>query len=150
MVIEIGQSSVRAGYSGDDCPKAIFPSVILPFFSHSFFFCQKIFKKTKIQVIGVVDEPSMEIESDNPNPTENITSSSKKKYFVGQKNVSVRKDHMNLESLFDADGIIDKWDHFERIIDYTLTNRLNVNPAEHPILLNEKSFATREEREKKV
>lgn len=47
-----------------------------------------------------------------------------------------------------VDGMIENWDAMEQIWRHALVDRLNVDPAEHPLLLSEPPFNTTSKREK--
>lgn len=45
-------------------------------------------------------------------------------------------------------GIVEDWDDFEKVLDHTFTNELQVNPEEHNVLITETSLNPRVNREK--
>ena len=64
--------------------------------------------------------------------------------------LSYRRDHMEMTSPFNAEGLLEDWDVVEALWAHTLKKRLVVQPDEHPILLGEPVHTTREGREKMV
>ena len=117
----MGSYSTRAGYAGEDMPKADFPSYY-----------------------GVIEEytdktESMDISTNETSNGETIKSSEskfEKKYFLDSMSFRVPKANMNVQS-FMKDGLIEDWEMFEKVLDYTFGKHLNCDPSNHPILFTE-------------
>jgi actin-like protein 6A len=125
VVMDIGTKTSKAGFAGEDSPKAVFPSSV-----------------------GVIynNEKTMDTSDDT---TENQKQQKKKEYFVGTQALSFPREYMEIESPFNMQtGLIDDWEITENIIQYALVERLGINPNEHPMLMAEPSYNSRLNREK--
>eukprot|EP01102_Stenamoeba_stenopodia_P012870 TRINITY_DN40_c0_g1_i2.p1 TRINITY_DN40_c0_g1~~TRINITY_DN40_c0_g1_i2.p1 ORF type:complete len:387 (+),score=86.78 TRINITY_DN40_c0_g1_i2:407-1567(+) len=90
----------------------------------------------------------MDIENNNnSNHTSSIpsTSTNGKRWYSG--NVSMRRDHMDILPALE-NGLIKDWDVVEQLLNHTFDSCLRINSKEHPILMAESNFNTREAREK--
>ncbi len=90
-MIDVGSCLCKAGYGGDDIPKAIFPSVSLPcderIASHPLIVDPRCCRQSVGCLHGGADASGMEVESA---PT------SKRQLFVGQHAVNFKRDHMEV------------------------------------------------------
>ncbi|PHT52939.1 Actin-related protein 4 [Capsicum baccatum] len=127
IVIDLGSHTCKAGYAGEDAPKAVFPSAV-----------------------GSVDQ----MEDDNPdNPEDNSGSALdskskvKRKLYVGSQALGFRRDFMEVISPI-KDGVVVDWDIVENIWDHAFRECLLINPKEHPMLLAEPCSNTQQQREK--
>ncbi|PPQ79564.1 hypothetical protein CVT25_003446 [Psilocybe cyanescens] len=125
LVIDIGSSSIRAGYAGDDTPKAIIPT--------SYGYHPKM--------------PDMDVDmSDNalesPTPAEKFT-----KIYIGQNGPSVWRSGMEVGNPI-VDGLIQDFNPIKPLIDHALSKVMLVNPSEHPILVTEPTWNTPANRER--
>lgn len=68
-------------------------------------------------------------------------SKSEKKYFLDSMSIRTPKPNMNVQS-FVKDGLIDDWDIFEKVLDYTFGKHLHCDPSNHPILFTEPVVGT--------
>mmetsp|Transcript_37915 Transcript_37915/g.61441 ORF Transcript_37915/g.61441 Transcript_37915/m.61441 type:complete len:463 (-) Transcript_37915:243-1631(-) len=145
IVIDIGSTNVKAGYAGEDQPKAVFSSKVgvlaAPSGQGDGFIGQA--EKTP------GDEASAELTngtSSAPQPVGAAPRSSKK-YVVGTSALHFRRDEMEVISPFEA-GLITDWDVAEQLLEHTFKSRLMVEPSEHPMLLAEPSFNNKAQRDK--
>ncbi|KZV16607.1 actin-related protein 4 [Dorcoceras hygrometricum] len=158
IVVDLGFHTCKAGYAGEDAPKAVFPSEV-----------------------GSIDQ--MEVDdtdkSDkNSGSALDSKSKGKRKLYVGSQDMGFRRDHMEVLSPI-KDGIVVDWDMVENIWDHALSSyKLNIiyltcygaisvpppniklkilltgrkclliDPKEHPMLLAEPCFNTQLQREK--
>lgn len=123
LVFDIGNYSIRAGYAGEDSPKAEIPSMI-----------------------GVSEEMIMEpMEIDGNNTQKEMIS--KKKYFIDTTSIHVARKGMEITT-FLKDGMIEDWDLFEKVQDYIYNKHIKSEPHLHPVLMSEASWNTRAKREK--
>ncbi|XP_062158094.1 actin-related protein 4 isoform X1 [Alnus glutinosa] len=137
IVIDLGSHTCKAGYAGEDAPKAVFPSVV-----------------------GAIDQ----MEVDDPEKTENNSGSAvdskntvrtldsekvkgKRKLFVGSQALGFRRDHMEVLSPI-KDGVVLDWDMVDSIWDHAFRECLLIDPKEHPMLLAEPSSNTQQQRER--
>lgn len=127
IVVDLGSHTCKAGYAGEDAPKAVFPSVV-----------------------GSIDQ--MEVD-DPDNPEKNSASApdsklkGKRKLYVGSQALGYRRDHMEVLPTI-KDGVVVDWEYVESIWDHALRECLLVDPKEHPMLLAEPSSNTQQQREK--
>jgi actin-related protein len=71
----------------------------------------------------------------------------KLRYLPDVMSIKAPKADMNVQS-FLKDGLIEDWDLFERVIDYTFDKHLKCDPSKHPILFTEPVTNTKQKREK--
>ncbi|GJN30050.1 hypothetical protein PR202_gb18325 [Eleusine coracana subsp. coracana] len=133
IVIDVGSYSCKAGYAGDDTPKAVFPSVV-----------------GSIEQTGDADESKAEKEpEDSKNgakPMDVDKAKTKRKLYVGQE-LDFRRDNMEVISPM-KDGTVTDWDIVDNIWNHAFRRRLLINPEEHPMLIAEPSTNTAQQREK--
>ncbi|OIW18835.1 hypothetical protein TanjilG_25278 [Lupinus angustifolius] len=125
MVLDLGSHTCKAGYAGEDAPKAVFPSVA-----------------------GAIDEMDID-ESDNAekNSVSADKAKGKRKLYVGSQSLGYRRDHMEVLSPY-KDGIVADWDIVDSIWDHAFRECLSIDPKEHPMLLAEPSSNTQQQRER--
>ncbi|XP_023696694.1 actin-like protein 6A isoform X2 [Paramormyrops kingsleyae] len=122
LVFDIGSYSVRAGYAGEDCPKADFPTAI---------------GMTLDREDG---STPMETDGDQSKPGGTI-------YHIDTNQLWVPRD--NMEVAFPLkNGIIDDWDGFQAILDHTYKMHFKSEPSLHPVLMSEAPWNSRAKREK--
>uniref|UniRef100_A0A3B5L7H8 Actin-like protein 6A n=1 Tax=Xiphophorus couchianus TaxID=32473 RepID=A0A3B5L7H8_9TELE len=122
LVFDIGSYSVRAGYAGEDCPKADFPTVI-----------------------GVTidrDDGSTPMETDGDKSKQSGTT-----YYIDTNQLRVPRESMEVMSPL-KNGMIEDWDSFQAILDHTYKMHFKSEPSLHPVLMSEASWNTRAKREK--
>ncbi|XVF47470.1 hypothetical protein PTKIN_Ptkin03bG0111200 [Pterospermum kingtungense] len=129
IVIDLGSHTCKAGYAGEDAPKAVFPSVA-----------------------GSIDQ--MDADDDNANndsETNNNNDSNKPKgkrrLYVGSQALGFRRDHMDVLSPL-KDGVVVDWDIVDSIWDHAFKDCLLIDPKEHPMLLAEPSSNIQQQRER--
>jgi len=66
---------------------------------------------------------------------------------VGSTELGMRRDNMDVQSIFDQDGIL-KFDYLDEIINKSLVQNLMVNISETPILFSENAIHNKEMRMK--
>nr|GLL22002.1 actin-related protein 4-like [Ipomoea trifida] len=128
IVVDLGSHTCKAGYAGEDAPKAVFPSI----------------------VGSSIDQ--MEVDNhDNPDNNSGSVPDSKSKskgvLYVGSQALGFRRDYMEvLPSI--KDGIVADWEIVENIWDHAFRECLLIDPKEHPMLLAEPCSNTQQQREK--
>ncbi|KAK4479277.1 hypothetical protein RD792_014788 [Penstemon davidsonii] len=126
IVVDLGSHTCKAGYAGEDAPKAVFPSVV-----------------------GSIDQ--MEVDDPDNSDKNSVSADSKPKgkhkFYVGSQDLGFRRDHMEVLSPI-KDGIVVDWDMVESIWDHALRKCLLIDPKEHPMLLAESCSNTQHHREK--
>ena len=93
--------------------------------------------------VGVIEDfvdktESMDISSATPTNGTSINDSSKptKRYLIDTMSVKAPKPHMQVQPLL-KDGLIDDWDLFENVLQYTFGKHLRCDASKHPILMSE-------------
>ncbi|KAG2467687.1 ACL6B protein, partial [Polypterus senegalus] len=115
LVFDIGSYSVRAGYAGEDCPKADFPTTV----GHL-----------------VQDESTMEMDNDKD---KKMT----KTYYIDTNSLHVPRE--NVETLSPLkNGMIEDWDCFQSILDHTYSKHVKSEPHLHPVLMSEAPVSRRQ------
>ncbi|WMV57930.1 hypothetical protein MTR67_051315 [Solanum verrucosum] len=159
IVIDLGSHTCKAGYAGEDAPKAVFPSNVGS--TMEVLDCTEgcglrlvklewTMRDQGSKAVGSVDE----MEVDNPdNPEDNsgsapdLKSKGKRKLYVGSQALGFRRDHMEVISPI-RDGTVVDWDIVENIWDHAFRECLLIDPKEHPMLLAEPCSNTQQQREK--
>lgn len=137
IVIDLGSHTCKAGYAGEDAPKAVFPSVV------------GSIDQTEV-VDDVKSERELEYASDAKNgarPLESDKSKTNRKLYVGSQALGYRRDHMEVLSPI-KDGVVVDWDIVDSIWDHAFRERLLIDPTEHPMLLAEPSSNSPQQRER--
>lgn len=133
IVVDMGSHTTRVGYAGEDMPKADFPSYV-----------------------GVIEEfvdktDSMDISTATPSITDSTSgkppSSSSKRYLIDTMSVKAPKPRMQVQPML-KDTLVEDWDLFENVLQYTFGKHLRCDPAKHPILMSEPVTNTKQKREK--
>lgn len=116
VVIDIGSHTTRAGYAGEDTPKADFPSYV-----------------------GIIEEYVDKTESMDTSGSEStkpIIRQTQKRYLIDTMSIKSPQPNMNIQS-FLKDGLIDDWDLCEKVLHYLLGKHLKCDASKHPILMSE-------------
>ena len=121
LVLDIGHYSIRAGYAGEDAPKAEIPSTV------------GVFNET-------TSSNGMEVDGQP-------TVTSERKYFIDTTAIHVPRKGVEMTT-FLKDGMVEDWDLFENILDHTYQKHIMSDPTLHPVLMSEASWNVRQKREK--
>eukprot|EP00879_Flechtneria_rotunda_P015088 GHRR01015768.1.p1 GENE.GHRR01015768.1~~GHRR01015768.1.p1 ORF type:complete len:296 (+),score=87.04 GHRR01015768.1:334-1221(+) len=127
VVLDLGTWQTKAGYAGDDTPKAVFPSLAG-------------------EVAGCGTADCMEVDGQQQQQQQ----AGGRKLYFGSAHLGYKRPNMEVVSPFTSDGLLGDWDITQRIWDYALSDRLHINPKENAVLLAEPTHNTREVREKTV
>ncbi|KAL9433292.1 hypothetical protein AB3S75_028177 [Citrus x aurantiifolia] len=134
IVIDLGSHTCKAGYAGEDAPKAVFPSVV-----------------GAIDQMDIDDSANAERNSgsaiDSKNNVDSNKGKGKRKLYVGTQSLGFRRDHMEVLSPV-KDGVVVDWDIVDSIWDHAFRECLLIDPKEHPMLLAEPSSNTQQQRER--
>ncbi|KAK0588062.1 hypothetical protein LWI29_033706 [Acer saccharum] len=134
IVLDLGSHTCKAGYAGEDAPKAVFPSVVGAF-----------------DQMDVDDSDNTERNSgsgiDAKNNVDSNKGKGKRKLYVGTQALGFRRDHMEVLSPL-KDGIVADWDIVDSIWDHAFRECLLIDPKEHPMLLAEPSSNSQQQRER--
>jgi len=124
LVVDIGTSSIRAGYAGDDTPKAIIPT------SYGF----KLKASDGDVAMGEAGEDGEAKKKDA-------------KLFLGQHGPSIWRDQMEIGNPL-REGLIHDFEPIAPLISYALVDVMRCSAAEHPVLVTEPAWNTPANRER--
>ncbi|KAJ8431718.1 hypothetical protein Cgig2_028500 [Carnegiea gigantea] len=177
IVIDLGSHTCKAGYAGEDAPKAVFPSVSSELSTISggrhlscvtalvephdgennrftmpiCYFGGKHEILPKGTVVGSIDQMEVDdgdnLEKHSGSAPDSEKGKSKRKLYVGSQSLGFRRDNMEVLSPF-KDGIVADWDIVDSIWDQAFRECLLIDPKEHPMLLAEPSSNTQQQRER--
>uniref|UniRef100_A0A7N9CX68 Actin-like protein 6B n=3 Tax=Macaca TaxID=9539 RepID=A0A7N9CX68_MACFA len=119
LVFDIGSFSVRAGYAGEDCPKADFP--------------------TTVGLLAAEEGGGLELEGDKEKKG--------KIFHIDTNALHVPRDGAEVMSPL-KNGMIEDWECFRAILDHTYSKHVKSEPNLHPVLMSEAPWNTRAKREK--
>ncbi|KAF9263624.1 Actin/actin-like protein [Marasmius fiardii PR-910] len=123
LVLDIGTSSVRAGYAGDDSPKAIIP--------------------TQYGFMPPSNDQDVDM-GDNSDSTEKPKGA---RSFIGEAGPSLFRPGMQIGNPMN-DTLIQDFGPIPALVRHVLEDSMRVNPSEHPILVTEPAWNTPENRER--
>ncbi|XP_070340449.1 actin-like protein 6B isoform X1 [Equus asinus] len=119
LVFDIGSFSVRAGYAGEDCPKADFP--------------------TTVGLLAAEEGGGLELEGEKDKKG--------KIFHIDTNALHVPRDGAEVMSPL-KNGMIEDWECFRAILDHTYSKHVKSEPNLHPVLMSEAPWNTRAKREK--
>jgi len=123
LVLDMGSYTTRAGYSGEDLPKCDFPSYV-----------------------GIIEEfvdktDAMDVDTRVNEPTSN------KRYVFDSTSIKAATKNKVLQP-FLKNGLIDDFDIFEKVFEYSFRKSLRCDPSTHPVLMSEPFNNPKAKREK--
>ncbi|XP_018319162.1 actin-like protein 6B [Agrilus planipennis] len=125
LVFDPGHHSLRVGYAQEDTPKAEIPAVI-----------------------GVAPDESIKLEPEAKQDNNNVTQSPNAwKYYIDTTFLYTPRNKLELHNYM-SEGMIDNWDYFEKIIDYSYDKIIQSQSEYHPVLFSESPWNQRQKREK--
>jgi len=171
LVLSVGHTWTQAGYAGEDTPKSIFPTYVgwvdtPPEADKG----DDADNSEDTQMEDVSQQQSGENGASNSihgkdadggdvPPSQSVgsgtapTSATPKKkvvrgkYYVGDGEVGCWRPNMEIKYPM-RDGLVEDWDALEQIWDHAFLKRLRCDPTEHPLIITETAWNTREIREK--
>uniref|UniRef100_A0A0N4YHG9 Actin n=1 Tax=Nippostrongylus brasiliensis TaxID=27835 RepID=A0A0N4YHG9_NIPBR len=123
VVFDAGSHSVRVGFAGEEYPKGDVPSYIA--------------------VQEVEADEDMEIKE----KSESNNLKKKRNIFIGTTKIIVPRPKTTIQS-FMKDGMIEEWDMFENLIDYSYNEVLHSEAQYHPALFTESAWNDKAKRER--
>ncbi|XP_076842278.1 actin-like protein 6B isoform X2 [Brachyhypopomus gauderio] len=119
LVFDIGSFSTRAGYAGEDCPKADFPTSV-----------------------------GVDVEEDRPGETTTEQeNTSGRSFYLDTTALHVPRAGVELISPL-KNGMIEDWEGFQAIMDHVYSKHIKSEPSLHPVLMSEAPWNSRAKREK--
>ncbi|XP_077978025.1 actin-like protein 6B [Glandiceps talaboti] len=125
LVFDIGSTSLRAGYAGEDCPKAEIP--------------------VHMVVADETKDDAMEVDGSGDQGKKE--SGSKKKYFTDTNSIHYPREALEIQSPL-KDGMIEDWNMLQALLDHTYGKHIRSEPHLHPVLMSEPPWNVRGKREK--
>lgn len=162
LVMDLGSSTVKAGFAGEDTPKAYFPTpcgVIFPQIDNASSYVGKG-EMADTDPVASSGSSSSAAQSENKvNPHAVATAGmsptelaaymmSHRRILTGHEQASYREGQEIMTPV--QHGLIMDWDAVETIWDYAFKNRLRSDPRNHPIVMAEPVYNTQSRREKTV
>eukprot|EP00198_Chlamydomonas_reinhardtii_P007333 XP_001696669.1 actin-related protein [Chlamydomonas reinhardtii] len=135
LVLDLGTHTFKAGYSGDDTPKAVFPSAVCAI--------------APTQMVGVhavapaAGSNGMDVDSGNGKP-------GGRKLSVGYQALSAKQIGMEVQSPYGPDDVLSDWELAEALYTHAIRDRLSVKPEDFALLVTEPTHNTRAARERLV
>ncbi|KAJ2719542.1 NuA4 histone acetyltransferase subunit [Coemansia sp. Benny D115] len=155
LVIDVGSTWTRAGFAGEDLPKAYFPS-------HAGYIDSEVEVSKSLdspkangqnesgsQDVDMDDSAEAEKEADKETEATDRRTKKTRKYFIGDTESAAWRSGMEIKGPLSG-GLIDDWDLYENIWEYAFKSKLRVRPEEHPVLVSEAAWNTSVHREKLI
>ncbi|EJD01073.1 actin-related protein Arp4p [Fomitiporia mediterranea MF3/22] len=138
IVLDIGASSIRAGYAGDDTPKTVIPT--------SYGYTEETCDEQDVAMADADKEGSEKV-NDSTAKLNGPPGSKKVKLHIGQHGPSLFRPNMHVGNPMSG-GLIEDFSPIPALIRNALEDNLRANPAEHPVLVTEPAWNTPERRER--
>lgn len=124
LVFDPGHHSLRVGYAQEDTPKAEIPAIV-----------------------GVAPE-DVKLEPEAKPDDSNVSSNAPTyKHYIDTAYLHSPRPNMELHSYM-KEGMIEDWDLFEKIMDYSYSKIIQSESHFHPVLFSESPWNQRQKREK--
>ncbi|KAJ2158687.1 NuA4 histone acetyltransferase subunit [Coemansia sp. RSA 552] len=139
LVIDVGSTWTRAGFAGEDLPKAFFPS-------------RAGYIESEVEVAETEDKPKEVADGDvemGGAETPKATRQKRRDYFIGDTESAAWRAGMEIGGPLEQ-GLVRDWDMYEKIWEYAFKSRLRVQTEEHPVMVSEAAWNTSELRAKLV
>ncbi|CAG9461953.1 unnamed protein product [Pedinophyceae sp. YPF-701] len=131
VVVDVGSWNVKAGYAGEDVPKAVFPGAV-----------------------GVLEgDGDVEMADENAAARSGgVTRHAKggKTYLSGDNGAMFARPAMDVRTPFGPDGSIEDWDALEAIYRHIFADKLAVGAKDAPVMIAEPSDLPAASRQKLV
>ncbi|KAA1466159.1 Actin/actin-like protein [Dentipellis sp. KUC8613] len=125
LVVDIGSSTLRAGYAGDDTPKAIIPTSY-----------------------GFIPAPAnADVTMGDATGEATVAEKPANTMYIGQHGPSIWREGMHIGTPM-KDGLINDFTPIPALINHALRDVMRCNPEEHPVLVTEPAWNTAENRER--
>lgn len=131
LVFDIGHYSLRVGYAQEDTPKAEVPAIVGVL-------------EEAAPPVPPVSSQMMEVDDKK---SDSAASASTKKYYIDTNYLNVPRKGMEVASYM-KDGMIEDWELFEKVLDYTYSKCIQSKSEFHPVLMSEAPWNVRAKRER--
>ncbi|RKP08237.1 actin family [Thamnocephalis sphaerospora] len=143
LVLDVGAGWTKAGYAGEDAPAALFSSWVGAVTDEA---------SEEASATAAAPAAGAEVEMKDASVSDATaaakTASSNTKYYVNDGGAApLWRERMEMRAPI-KDGIIEDWDTLEQLWDHAFYSSLRVNPTEHPLLVSESAWNTRDVRER--
>ncbi|XP_066302298.1 actin, non-muscle 6.2-like isoform X2 [Branchiostoma lanceolatum] len=146
LVVDNGSGMCKAGFAGDDAPRAVFPSIVGR-------------PRHQGEMVGMGQKDGYvgdEAQSKRGILSLNLLHALVRRQYEssppgagqGSRNLRLGRAHIAGLKYPIEHGIVTNWDDMEKIWHHTFYNELLVAPDEHPVLLTEAPFNPKANREK--
>jgi len=153
LVLDLGSHFSKAGYAGEDTPKAVFHTAVGSVWSEDVSMdVDSTEHASGVTSTAVGSSSSASASSSIPASSSGMVSSvaatcsSGKQYLVGRSQF-YRRDHMRISHPV-RNGLVEDWDAVEAVWSYALGSHLRVDPKDHPLMVSEPTFQPAGDREK--
>jgi actin-related protein len=130
LVFDVGHYSLRVGYAQEDTPKAEIPAVVGV--------------AEDANQTATIQSDAMEVDERKPDPS---SINRNKKYFIDTTTLHVARPGTEVANYM-KDGMIEDWELFEKVLDYTYAKCVQSESEFHPVLMSEAPWNIRAKREK--
>jgi len=134
--LDVGSCTTKVGFGGEGNPRGAVPSAV-----------GVIAREEATRVTA--DEMDLDFKNYAFNSALSSSSSSsshkRRSYFAGE-DAMYRRDDMEIVNPLE-NGLVKDWNVIERVFDQCFKKYLFVDPAEHPVMLADRPFDTRDRRE---
>ncbi|KAI8820591.1 actin family [Fimicolochytrium jonesii] len=147
LVFDIGSSTSKVGYAGEDTPKAVYPSWV-GYPDDTGAAPMDTDESNNATTGGMVGEDGSEVKAEGEDSAKPKGKKLKPKRFVGETELYPWQPNVELKNPL-KEGVVEDWETYEALWDHAFS-RLRVDSSEHPLLLSEPSWNPRESREKLI
>ncbi|VDM57404.1 unnamed protein product [Angiostrongylus costaricensis] len=124
VVFDAGSHSLRVGFAGEEYPKGDIPSFV---------------------AVQEIEPDGDDVEMKEV--AESETAKKKRNVFIGTTSIVVPRPNTTIHS-FMKDGMIEDWDMFENLLDYSYSKILHSEAQYHPALFTESAWNDKSKRER--
>ena len=147
-MLDLGTQFSKAGYAGEDTPKAVFHTSVGSIYSDDMSMDVDVTQHSEGAASTTLNASAAAAASSSSGSLAASTTrgGNNKQYFVGRSQL-YRRDHMQISQPLQH-GLVRDWDAVEAVWSYALWQHLKVDAREHPIMLSEPTFQPAADREK--
>ncbi|KAI8988598.1 actin family [Mycotypha africana] len=150
LVLDVGSTTVRAGYAGEDVPRVTIPTRFGYVDTDSLPDHQAGKAVDSDIVMENIEDEQMSEDRQQQEGQQSPCirpATKKRQYYIGDNKINRFKGNMEIKSPL-KDGIVEDWDAMEQIWETIFKDMLRIDPEEHPLLCTEPAWNTKENREK--